>query len=96
MKLIAALRFREIRDLCASYQAQPVLLIPPDLDSHMPIGVLVEEGRKAGVPVLVPYRPGEMRSNYFRDGYHLNDEGALLFTPRLAEQLHEIAASVTR
>ncbi len=94
VRVIAAKRFRELQEICAPYGAKPVLLIPPNLDIHDPVGILLEEGRKAGVTVLVPYRPGEMQANYFRDGYHLNDEGALLFTPRVVEQLHQIAGTL--
>jgi len=96
MKVISAKRFREIQEICRRYGAKPVLLVPPNLDMHDPIGIVMEEGRKAGVPVLVPYRPGEMQRNYFRDGYHLTDEGALLFTPRLVEQLHQMSGTVTQ
>ena len=94
VKVLAAKRFREIQEICAPYGTKPVLLIPPNLDVHDPVQMVAEEGRKAGVLVLVPYRPGEMPPQYFQgDRYHLNDEGALLFTPRLVEQLHQIAVT---
>jgi hypothetical protein len=38
----------------------------------------------------MPIAPGELAQSYFKDGFHLNQRGAEIFTPRLLEALKEI------
>ena len=47
-------------------------------------------GRAAGMPVLIPVAPGELGPSYFKDGFHLNQRGAEIFTARLVEALKGI------
>ncbi len=84
---VAGPRLVELRQLCASYSTRLVLVIPPSEDVREPYLAAEQAGREAGVPVLVPYRPSEMPPQNYRDGYHLNSEGALLFTRRLEAEL---------
>ena len=83
----------ELQQLCAPYSTRLILVIPPTLDIHEPYFAAIEAGAQTGIPVLVPYRPGEMPPQNYRDGFHLNSEGALLFTHRLAAQLLALHAA---
>ena len=80
-------RFAAIKRLCDQYSARFILVIPPEEPVNDCCEALPRLGRNAGVPVLVPYAPGEMPSNMYRDGFHLTPEGASLFTDRLAQEL---------
>jgi hypothetical protein len=84
----SALRhLREIEALCKSRGAGFIMLIPPTLVSHDPAPIIAADAAKEGIPVLIPYRPGEMPSAAFSDGFHLNPSGAALFTDRLDRAL---------
>lgn len=89
-------RFLEMQQIFAPYGTRLIVLLPPSADTSDPAATVEGEGPKAGVSVLVPYRPGEMKLQYFRDGFHLNAEGARLFTARLAEQLRVLPPAEIR
>ena len=87
MVRIAEYRLSELRDLSAPYGARLLFLVPP-LTSRdgLPEQIsLSAVGR--GLSVLIPYLPGEMPSEFFSDGFHLNSRGASLFTNRLGTTL---------
>jgi hypothetical protein len=84
---IATRRLRDLQQICTPYGVRIVLVIPPSQDIREPFEAVEQAGHQLGVPVLVSYHPGEMPVQDYRDGYHLNEEGAILFTRRLGAQL---------
>ena len=81
---LAAARLQKMQDLCNSYGGGFALLIPPALNAGGTEPALVAEAARLGVPVLLPYSPGEMPADAFADGFHLNSQGAARFTERTA------------
>ena len=79
-------RFPELRDLTEKYQVRIVLLIPPSLREDHALDVQ-ELGTQMGIPVWVLTKPGEFTRDYFRDGFHLNRQGAEIFTARLSQRI---------
>jgi lysophospholipase L1-like esterase len=45
-----------------------------------------------GISVLIPYQPAELPAKAFSDGFHLNRQGAELFTSRLGKELPQVLA----
>ena len=86
-------RLRDAGSLCGSYGARFVFLVPPSLNRSDPAEAVRSAAELAGLPVLVPYSPGEMPSAAFSDGFHLNPDGAVLFTDRAAAALLGVAAA---
>jgi hypothetical protein len=84
---LAVERLREMRDLCNAYGARFALLVPPSPSVADPVRESVSEAAQVGVTVLLPYYPGEMPREAFRDGFHLNSQGAARFTERTAAEL---------
>jgi hypothetical protein len=80
-------RLEDVQALCKTYNARFLFLIPPllQLDGHFE--ELQTAAKQAGINVLLPYREAEMPKNYFTDGFHLNSQGAFLFTERLGQTL---------
>ncbi|MGO9115856.1 MAG: hypothetical protein ACLP9L_42160 [Thermoguttaceae bacterium] len=82
-------RLRALKELAGQYHARVILVIPPEganaTNSMAP--VVQEAGDSAGVSVLVPVVPGSMPADLFSDGFHLNEQGANVFTPRFIESL---------
>src|SRR2546430_17396409 len=72
------------QDLCNSYGVGFALLIPPALNAGGTESALVAEAAQLRVTVLLPYGPGELPPDAFRDGFHLNSQGAARFTERTA------------
>jgi hypothetical protein len=82
----AQARLPKLNALCTGNGVQLIVLIPPSL--HEDHSREVQEiGRQAGVTVLVPSKPGEYAQSLYRDNFHLNAEGASIFTRRLAEEI---------
>jgi hypothetical protein len=83
---MAQQRLPELHDLAQTYGIKVVLLVPPTL--HQDHSQEIQEmGDRIGVPVWVPSPPGEFPRDLFRDGFHLNPQGAGIFTERLAKQI---------
>jgi hypothetical protein len=79
-------RLPQLAELSREYGVRIVLLVPPTLRedySHE----IQQVGEAAGVPVWVLSPPGEFPRDYFMDGFHLNTQGAGIFTARLSQQL---------
>jgi hypothetical protein len=91
---VARRRLLELQKVCAPYGTRVLLVVPPSQDVREPYYAAEQAGRQADVTVLVPYRPGEMPPRNYRDGYHLNREGAMLFTRRLASQLPSLHSTL--
>jgi hypothetical protein len=85
-------RLTEFSAVCAAHGCKVLLVIPPLVSDRgaASVAAVVRAGRVAGVPVLVPVAPGELGQSYFRDGFHLNQRGAEIFTPRLLAALKGI------
>jgi hypothetical protein len=83
-------RLPELRDLADKYQVRIVLLIPPSLREDHALEVQ-QLGAQMGIPVWVLTKPGEFTRDYFRDGFHLNHQGAAIFTARLSQQISGLA-----
>ncbi len=87
------LRLRAIKQLCLENGSDFVLLIPPALLGQPDL--LAEAGALEGVDVDVPVPVGALSSDFFLDGFHLNDKGADIFTTALAKDLRARAATQT-
>lgn len=82
---ILSQRLKEIRTLSERYGIRLVFLLPPGFGSEE--ASLVESGKIAGVPVLIPIHLNAFRRDKFRDGFHLNETGSAIFTERLSQEL---------
>jgi lysophospholipase L1-like esterase len=85
-------RLSDLQALAAKYGAEFVFLLPPTLNTNDISPVLASRARSVHIPVLVPYRPGEMPRDKFVDGFHLNSQGATDFSARVAPVLLEALA----
>ncbi len=84
----AVARLQRLRDLCATYGARVVLLVPPTPTSPTAVERLTSVTTAAGVDTLMPVNPAMLDPGYFRaDGIHVNEDGAMLFTDALASAL---------
>jgi hypothetical protein len=82
---IAEQRLRALGDEAAKVGSRFVFLIPPGFgDGEREV---VAAGAKAGAEVMAPIHLGALAPAYFSDGFHLNAEGARVFTKALSEQL---------
>ncbi len=91
---IAIPRLQRLRDLCESYGAKLILLVPPTLSSENAVGQMASAAHRVGVDVSVPLDPAALSAKFYdHDGMHLNSEGALLFTSALAKDLPERVAT---
>ena len=85
---IANPRLERLRQLCASYGAKLILLVPPTPSSEDAVHQMTLASRKAGVETLVPVDPAVLSVHYYEpDEIHLNSEGAAIFTVALATYL---------
>jgi len=89
---IVGRRLSQFSAVCAAHGCKVLLVIPPLVSARgaASVAAVARAGRAAGVPVLIPVAPGELGKSYFRDGFHLNQRGAEIFTPRLLEALKGI------
>lgn len=91
---LATERLRALREEVDAHGARLVLAIPALLvEDGIPALDLVRAGRAAGVPVLLPIRPGDLPASSFGDGYHLNEAGAAVFTNALATAIRDALAA---
>ena len=79
------LRLRAIMQLCQAYHVDFVFVVPPSLKFRDE--TLSKAGTLENVPVDVPVPLGSLDRKYFLDGFHLNPQGAALFTEALARDL---------
>jgi hypothetical protein len=82
-------RLRQFSAMCAAHGCKALLVVPP-LVGKGSVAAVLDAGRAAGVPILIPVAPGELGQSYFSDDFHLNHRGAEIFTARLFEALKEI------
>jgi hypothetical protein len=88
------LRLARMRQLCDTYGAKLILLLPPTLSSEGAVAEMTRAARSVGVEVSVPIDPAALSARFYqRDGLHLNRDGAVLFTAALAKDLPEKIAN---
>ncbi len=87
-------RLKALKELAGQYRARIILAIPPEgANAGETMAATVQEaGAAAGVSVVVPVPPGSMPDRLFADGFHLNEQGAKVFTSRLADSLQAVIA----
>ncbi|MEO8017810.1 MAG: hypothetical protein ABI769_08355 [Pseudomonadota bacterium] len=81
-------RLHELQQLTADHGAKFVWLIPPTENDVDLAPLAAARATAAGISVVFPYQPGEMATANYADGFHLNHQGAVLFTARVAESLN--------
>jgi hypothetical protein len=86
---IAQQRLPELAELGQKYGVRIVMLFPPALKENYSLDIQ-QLGPSLNVPVLVPSRPGEFPRDLYRDGFHLNAQGAKIFTARLSQELRAL------
>jgi hypothetical protein len=79
-----------LKQVCDTGGSRLIVVVPPTQNKTDPYQIDQAAGSAAGVPVLVPLAPGELPSSEYRDGFHLNAQGAAVFTDALAAGLLKI------
>jgi hypothetical protein len=91
---IALSRMQALRDLTCQFGARLVLVVPPTGAPQVGDPMLEElqnAGKLAEVPVLVPVECGSLTADFYSDNYfHLNRQGAEVFTRRFVESLQNV------
>jgi hypothetical protein len=82
-------RLPELAALAQSHGVQIIILFPPALKENYSLDIQ-QVGASVNVPVWVPSVPGEFSRDLYMDGYHLNPQGAQIFTERLAAQIRSL------
>ncbi len=90
VRALAADRLHRLAQVATVGGARLVLIIPPLLADEGLVQAVEDAGRRVGVSVVVPIRPGELPNNCFSDAFHLNPTGAGRFTARLATSLRAL------
>jgi hypothetical protein len=83
---MAKQRLPQLAELSRTYGVKIVLMVPPVLREDYSHDIQ-QVGAEVGVAVWVLSPPGEYPRSLYRDGYHLNEQGSMDFTSRLAEQI---------
>jgi hypothetical protein len=82
---IAEGRLRDLRTLCSSHGARFAYLLAPGFGPGE--APLVDAGVRSETDVMVPINLNAFALDKFRDGFHLNAEGAKIFTQKVADLL---------
>jgi hypothetical protein len=88
-------RITRLKDLTDEHGTELILLVPPVLNPDDGAPGLMEAARRAGVRSLLPVASGTYNAGFYRDGFHLNHAGAVLFTDRLIGPLKQELTSAT-
>jgi len=83
----AEARLKNIQQICSENGVQFVLLIPPSLGSRNEL--LASAARLQNIPFDYPIPPGTLGPQFFRDRFHLNEQGAIIFTDAIEHCLRE-------
>ena len=91
-------RLRRLHALTASQHARLVLVFPPmgrerAAATTLPGDPVVRAAAAAGVPVIQTSSPQSYLESVFRDGLHMNETGATLYTAELASALRRALTS---
>lgn len=90
---VLATRIARMRDEAARHGTRLIVLVAPVLNPADGSTALVAAAHDAQVTVLRPVASGEFAAGLYRDGFHLNENGAAIFTDRL---IPELRTSLTR
>jgi hypothetical protein len=83
-------RLKTLQQGAESNGSKFVWLVPPtELSADLGPAAVVR-ATAAGVTAWIPFQPGEMPTANYADGFHLNAEGARLFTPKVAASLNAL------
>jgi lysophospholipase L1-like esterase len=84
-EVVANARLERLRDLCQSYGARLIFLVPPTPGSAQAVRRMTLVAQNAHVQTLVPIDPDVLSAKYYQsDDLHLNSAGAAIFTSALA------------
>jgi hypothetical protein len=84
-------RLRALDKMAKEHRARFVLLIPPTFDVQDSSIRLREESAKEGISVILPFEPAQLSPDHFQeDRFHLNSEGAVVFTQRVSSMLRQL------
>lgn len=89
----AAQRLKQMSEMCARYGAQFIFVVPPSTAARDGSSAIQAAGNRIGVQVLVPFQPRQLPSNLYEDGFHLNYQGAEVFTQALSSSLRQLLGS---
>lgn len=94
---IAATRLAQLDSACAARGVHFVFLLMPTraVDDAAIEPMMIEAGRRANVPVLVPISNKELPAADQLDGYHLNPAGAVVFSERTGAALRAMGEVAT-
>ncbi len=87
VKPVAEERARELEQLSRSDGYRLVVVLPPAGDEDLQQPEVADLLRRQGLTVLVPVSSQDVPKTQYSDGFHLNNEGARVFTDRLAHEL---------
>jgi hypothetical protein len=79
----AKTRLGALRQLADGYRCRLFIVVPPVQDKQDGEQELQKAGSASGVPILIAVSSGTLGSAYFADGFHLNSNGAKVFTAHL-------------
>jgi len=85
-------RLKKLQDLCETFGARFVFLVPPAMSGADSLSKIQSAAAESKISVLIPFNPGEMPAAAFSHGFHLNPNGARIFTERFAILLSESLA----
>jgi hypothetical protein len=87
LKALAVSRLAALNQLCQANGARLLFVVPPSYQKGAK--TIAIAGKEERVTVLVPVDDDQLDGgDYQKDGIHLNDKGAEIFTTKLAESLN--------
>jgi hypothetical protein len=94
LQAIARARLDALQAIASTNGVRLAVAVPPTNDRNIAAltAAVVDAGKAAGVTVLVPVAPDSLPgSSYASDGFHLSRTGAVVFTPRFADEISRLA-----
>ena len=82
---VAEARLTALTDLCSAHGARFAFLLAPGFGPGE--APLVEAGARSHTDLMIPFHLNELSRGKFRDGFHLNAEGAQMFTDKVSALL---------
>ena len=86
-------RLREIADLCARYDAQFGLIVPPSTAARDGSSAILAAANRTGIQVFIPFQQQQLPADLYSDGFHLNYRGSAVFTDALIPGLRQFLSS---
>lgn len=84
---LAQERLRELDQLARSLGTQAVFVIPPVPGNGAQSEVVLRAAQAVGARALYPLHADELTTDAYSDGFHLNEQGAEVFTAHFIESL---------